>query len=182
MKTPRAKPARKAGARRRLTGIGPIRPLQAGDEPRLQEFFLSHTEETIHERYGGGVTTMTPERASALVNVDQSRDCALGIFSPDGEHLLAVGRYCLDADGKGAELAFVVHEKMRRRGLATELIDRLIAAARARGLRRLWGQTNVHNAAMLGIFRRHDFVISTDAGTGEALATLTLNPNPFHFP
>ncbi len=178
----RAKAARKPAARRRLTGIGPIRPLQAGDEPRLQAFFLSHTEETIHERYGGSVTTMTPERASALVNVDQTKDCALGIFSPDGEHLYAVGRYCLDPDGKGAEMAFVVHEKMRRRGLATELLERLIATARARGLRRLWGQTNVHNAAMLGIFRRHQFAVSTDAGTGEALATLTLNPPLRTFP
>jgi GNAT superfamily N-acetyltransferase len=152
--------------------------LQAGDEPRLQEFFHSHTEETIHERYGGTVTTMTPERASSLVNVDQTRDCALGIFSPDGEKLLAVGRYCLDPDAQGAELAFVVRETMRRRGLATGLLERLIATARERGLRRLWGQTNVHNAAMLGIFRRHHFEISTDAGTGEALATLTLNPKP----
>jgi len=156
--------------------VGLVRPLRAGDESQLQEFFRSHTAETVYERYGCLISTMTAERASQLVNVDQSRDCALGIFepTPDGEKLHAVGRYCLDPDGKSAELAFVVRETLRHQGMATILLERLIRTARDRRLARLWAQVNAQNAAMLGIFRRHGFTISPQPDIGMMQATLVL--------
>ncbi len=155
-----------------------VRPLHAGDEPRLQAFFHSHTPDTIYERYGCLVSTMTAERASALVNVDQARDCALGIFAapPAEETLLAVGRYCLDTSGEAAELAFVVREDMRGLGMGTGLLRLLIATARARGLTRLWAQTNRHNADMLGIFRRAGFTLVPEPDNGIMGATLALGP------
>jgi RimJ/RimL family protein N-acetyltransferase len=157
-----------------------VRPLHRGDEPLLQEFFQSHTPDTIYERYGCLVSTMTAERASALVNVDQARDCALGIFAPapGGEILLAVGRYCLDASGEAAELAFVVRESMRGQGMATTLLRLLIKTARTRGLARLWAQTNNHNADMLGIFRRAGFTLVPEPDNGIICATLALAPTP----
>jgi GNAT superfamily N-acetyltransferase len=157
-----------------------VRPLQAGDEPRLQAFFHSHTPDTIYERYGCLVSTMTAERASALVNVDQARDCALGIFAapPAEETLLAVGRYCLDTSGDAAELAFVVREDLRGLGMGTTLLRQLIATARTRGLARLWAQTNNHNADMLGIFRRAGFTIVPEPDNGIICATLVLAPAP----
>ena len=70
-----------------------VRLLHTGDEPRLQEFFHSHTPDTIYERYGCLVSTMTAERAASLVNVDQTRDCALGIFAaPPAEEILLEGK------------------------------------------------------------------------------------------
>jgi GNAT superfamily N-acetyltransferase len=151
-----------------------MRLLAPGDEERLQEFFHSHTVNTIYERYGGLVTTMTRERAHELVAVDQARDCALAILSPDGRKIHAVGRYCLDPGGESAELAFVVREDQRRRGLATLLLRRLIHVAGTRGLKRLWGQVNTHNAAMLGLFRRHGFTLSPEEGLAVVNATLLL--------
>ena len=153
-----------------------VRPLRRGDEPRLQEFFQSHTPDTIYERYGCLVATMTPERAAQLVSVDQAKDCALGIFAPGpgGEVLHAIGRYCLDADGTSAEVAFVVRETMRGQGMATTLLLQLIATARARGLARLWAQVNTHNASMLGIFRRHGFSLVPAPENGIVDATLEL--------
>ncbi len=157
-----------------------VRPLQAGDEPRLQEFFRSHTPDTIYDRYGCLVSTMTAERASALVNVDQARDCALGIFAapPADGTLHAVGRYCLDSSGDAAELAFVVRETMRGQGMATTLLRLLIKTARSRGLARLWAQANNHNADMLGIFRRAGFTLVPEPDNGIICATLVLAPTP----
>jgi GNAT superfamily N-acetyltransferase len=117
---------------------------------------------------------MTTERARELVAVDQSRDCAFAVFSEDGEKIQAVGRYCLDGGGDSAELAFVVREDQRRRGLATALLQRLVAVARVRGLKRLWGQVNVHNAAMLGLFRRHGFTLEPEPGVAVVNASLDL--------
>ncbi|HEX9781528.1 MAG TPA: acetyl-CoA hydrolase/transferase C-terminal domain-containing protein [Opitutaceae bacterium] len=47
-----------------------LRPLHASDMRRLQEFFYSHTHETIQMRYGYAVSRMTRERAYDLVNVN----------------------------------------------------------------------------------------------------------------
>lgn len=170
----RATPSRPRARMRSSEPLRRMRPLAAGDESRLQEFFRSHTFNTIYDRYGGLVSSMSYERAHELVAVDQTRDCALAIFSPDGQTIHAVGRYCLDSAGDSAELAFVVREDQRRRGLATALLQRLIGVARTRGLRRLWGQVNTHNAAMLGLFRRHGFTLSPEAGLAVVNATLAL--------
>ncbi len=135
-----------------------IRPLGPADEGRLISFFNSHTEETIRQRYGYHISEMTPERARRLVGVDQARDVALGVFEPaaDGEEVLhAVGRYLLDADGRSAEMAFVVRETKRNLGICTALLRRLLRIARLRGMSHLYGQVQSDNAAMLSIFRRH---------------------------
>jgi ribosomal protein S18 acetylase RimI-like enzyme len=173
VKTPGWKSTARSGpAADVLRGLRALRP---GDETLLQEFFRSHTFDTIYERYGGLVATMTPARAHELVSVDQSRDCALAIVSPDGGKIQAVGRYCLDPKGDAAELAFVVREDQRRQGLATLLLQRLTAIARARGLRRLWAQVGSHNAAMLSLFRRHGFSLVTEREAPLVHATLALS-------
>ena len=172
----------KSPARKSTASSGPftdalrrLRALRPGDEILLQEFFRSHTLDTIYERYGGLVATMTTERAHALVSVDQSRDCALAIVSPDGREIDAIGRYCLDPKGDAAELAFVVRENRRRQGLATLLLQQLTRIARARGLRRLWAQVGSHNAAMLAILRRHAFSLVTEPEVPLVHATLILS-------
>ena len=43
-----------------------IRPIRSSDERRLQDFFYSHSEETIHMRYGYAAQTMSHERARSL--------------------------------------------------------------------------------------------------------------------
>ncbi len=148
-----------------------IRELRPGDEAQVQAFFYSHTPDTLYDRYGCLVSTMTAERAAALVNVDRARDHALGIFTGPEGRLDAIGRYCHDAHGAGAELAFVVRETMRRQGMATTLLHHLIAAAKTHGLTRLWAQVNSANAEMLGIFQRQGFTLTPEPDNGIMRAT-----------
>jgi GNAT superfamily N-acetyltransferase len=151
-----------------------IRELQPGDESDVQAFFYSHTPDTLYERYGCLVSTMTAERATALVNIDRTRDHALGIFTGSDNRLDAIGRYCRDWIGNGAELAFVVREIMRRQGMATALLRHLLRAARKHRLTRLWAQVNFSNAAMLGIFRRQGFSLKAEPDNGIIRATRSL--------
>jgi len=134
-----------------------LRPLHPSDIRRLQEFFYSHTLETIQMRYGYAITRMPRERAYDLVNVDQSRDPALAIFETQGprEIIHAVGRFYLDPDGTSAEVAFVVRETKRRCGMASALMDALLAVARKRGLTSIWGRVRKDNLPMLALFRRY---------------------------
>lgn len=132
-----------------------LRPLNPSDDRRLQEFFYSHTEETIVRRYGFTLTRMSSERAFKLVGVDQNRDLALGIFELQGPRqvICAVGRYYLDEDGRSAEMAFVVGENWRRLGMAKTLLDALFQTAQKRQLDFLWAQVDRSNLPMLKLFR-----------------------------
>jgi len=153
-----------------------LRPLRTGDEDSLIAFFQSHTPETIYERYGYYPPSMSRERAAGLVGVDQGRDCALGIFEPAaaGEVLHAVGRYCLEPDGRSAEVAFVVRESKRHRGMATALLEELIRTARARQLPALWALVSPANLEMASLLRRHGFVFGPRDVTDAARGTLVL--------
>jgi len=132
-----------------------LRPLNPSDDRRLQEFFYSHTEETIVRRYGFTLTRMSSERAFKLVGVDQNRDLALGIFELQGPRqvICAVGRYYLDENGRSAEMAFVVGENRRRLGMAKTLLDALHETAKKRQLDTLWAQVDRINLPMLKLFR-----------------------------
>lgn len=132
-----------------------LRPLNPSDDRRLQEFFYSHTEETIVRRYGFTLTRMSSERAFKLVGVDQNRDLALGVFELQGPRqvICAVGRYYLDNEGRSAEMAFVVGENHRRLGMAKTLLAALCQTAKDRQLDMLWAQVDRSNLPMLKLFR-----------------------------
>lgn len=134
-----------------------LRPLGPADDRRLQEFFYSHTEETIVRRYGFTVSRMSQERAFELVGINQNKDLALAVVELQGPRQLihAVGRYYLDRDSKGAEMAFVVSEDKRRLGMASILLKRMIEIATERKLERLWAQVDRDNSPMLTLFRRY---------------------------
>lgn len=151
-----------------------LRPLHPSDERRLQEFFYSHTPQTIYLRYGHAIGQMSRHRAYELVSVDQSRHVALALLETQGPRQIihAVGRYFLDPDGTGAEIAFIVRENRQRTGMASLLVKELIAIARARGLRRLWASVlreNIAAAALLRKLRFRPVAFSADTRIFELL-------------
>lgn len=131
-----------------------LRPLHPSDMRALQEFFYSHDEETVRLRYGYLRDRMTGESAYKLAAVDQTKDLALGIFAEDHgrQELRAIGRYYLDAAGKRAEVAFVVHELTRHLGVAGFLLGELAAMAERRGIDEFWASVMPDNRAMAGLF------------------------------
>ena len=144
-----------------------IQPLQPSDRDTLLSFFESHTQETIHLRYGYEVKQISGARAAELVGVDQSKDAALGVFEPaEDVPLVAIGRYCLTPDGRAAEVAFVVREDRRRHGMATALLEALLRIAGSRGLATLEAQVLRENQPMLEIFGRLGGVRTAIPGTG----------------
>lgn len=157
-----------------------LRPLNPADDRRLQEFFYSHTEETINRRYGFTLTRMTRERASRLVSVNQYHDLAMAIFELRGPRQIihAVGRYYLDEDGKSAEMAFVVSEMKRRLGMARLLLETMMDIAQRRGLEHLWAQVDNANQGMLTLFRKMGALSEPSDDPAATRITLPLQPNP----
>ncbi|MDO8643360.1 MAG: GNAT family N-acetyltransferase [bacterium] len=136
-----------------------LKPLHPSDERRLQEFFYSHTQETLLQRYGQPMMSMTRERAYELVNVNQKKDLALCILKRQGprEIIHAVGRYVLDEKKKSAEIAFVVRESQREKGMASVLVRRLMDVAKKRKLSKLYCRVQFDNLPMLHILEKFGF-------------------------
>ncbi|MGM0578494.1 MAG: GNAT family N-acetyltransferase [Myxococcota bacterium] len=147
-----------------------LRPLQTSDERRLQEFFYSHTEETLLQRYRHRPRAMSRERAHRLVNVDQTRDLALCILERQGprEVIHAIGRWFVDDDGSGAEIAFVVRESMRGRGMASRLVRTMLHVARKRGVPKLYAIVRLDNLPMIRVLEHFGFEAHTTDDPFEA--------------
>jgi RimJ/RimL family protein N-acetyltransferase len=154
-----------------------LRPLCSEDEFRLQDFFSSHSQETIQARYGYMISTMSHERAAQLVNVDQLKDIALGIFETKeaGQVLHAVGRYYTEADPQSAEIAFVVREQNRRSGMAGVLLHELAATAYKHDLRFFHAQVRRDNQAMRHLLDRYHPQVSRMAGSDWMMYLLSIN-------
>ncbi|WP_166839012.1 bifunctional acetyl-CoA hydrolase/transferase family protein/GNAT family N-acetyltransferase [Rheinheimera pleomorphica] len=136
-----------------------LRPLNPSDERRLQEFFYSHTKETLQLRYSAVPTQMSREKSCTLVGVDQSKDLALCIVKQKGSavQIQAVGRYYLLHDGTGCEVAFVTREKYQGKGMAKRLLQEMISIAELRGLTNMVAFVRAENKAMLSVFQKAGF-------------------------
>ena len=151
-----------------------LRPIQAEDEQRLLDFFHSHTEATIHLRYGMMVREMSHERAQELVRLDGDKEMALvGLDGPfPDERIVAVGRYFWEEATGLAEVAFVVHEQYRGMGIATHLLRCLVEIIRAKGFVGVTAQVLSSNRPMLQVLNkvlgRAD---KTTSGYGETTLT-----------
>ncbi|CAN0595939.1 unnamed protein product, partial [Laminaria digitata] len=134
----------------------------------LQDFSYSHTPETVYNRYFSVKKSMGHREASELCGINYRGRMAYGVFEDrtHGHRLLAVGRYYLDNRKNRAEIAVVVHEDFRRKGLARHLIDRLRTFARKHGIVGFYSEVLPTNKPVLEMHRQlgHDVIWSPDEG------------------
>lgn len=134
-----------------------IRPVKPTDEPLLQDFFYSHSDETIYRRYFRSVRAMPHATAQTLVNVDYKDTMALvaTLGAIGFERIIGVGRYGAETDRPGmVEVAFTVHEDYQSKGLGAILVKRLEDYACRKGFKGVSGYLFQDNTAMLKIFAK----------------------------
>jgi len=153
-----------------------LRPMVPADERKLQEFFYSHNKETLLMRYNQYVTQMTREKSCNLVSVNQEVDLALCFTEKNsrGELIQAVARYYYLAESNSAEVAFVIKESLRGRGMARTLLGEMISIATKRGLSSLIACVRRDNASMLKVFEKNGFIRQPSDDYDEAHLILPL--------
>jgi acyl-CoA hydrolase/RimJ/RimL family protein N-acetyltransferase len=154
-----------------------LRPLSPSDERKLQEFFYSHNKETLIMRYNHHITQMTREKSCNLVSVNQHVDLALCFTRKDylGEAIQAVARYYFIESINSGEVAFVIKESLRGRGMASTLLGQMIEIAKIRKLDSLVACVRRDNASMLKVFERSGFVRQPSEDFDEVSLKLILN-------
>jgi GNAT superfamily N-acetyltransferase len=130
-----------------------IRPISADDGERLRVAHGRLSPEARYRRFLGAKPDLSEADASYLVEIDGCNHYALvATTTVDGEQgaIIAVARFVRAADDPtAAEFAIVVGDAYQRQGLAAALIERLAAAATARGVARFRATMLSDNVAVM---------------------------------
>ena len=134
-----------------------IRPIRPEDAEAHTGFFKRLSPTDVRYRFFSAIHELSPERMARLTQVDYEREMAfIAIRDATGE-TVGVARVVGDTEGRSGEFAVIVQADMKGNGLATHLMHRLIAWARARGMAEVVGQILSDNAPMLAFVRHLGF-------------------------
>jgi acetyltransferase len=145
----------------RIVSIRPIRPEDAAIE---RDFANGLSDQSKFQRLLYTARGISPEMLTRFTHIDYEREMALIAVqdTPQGEHEVGVARYAMLPDGRSCEFAIVVADDWQRQGLARQLMQSLIEAARDRGLEVMEGTTLRTNTGMRGLARTLGFHSGVD--------------------
>jgi acetyltransferase len=137
-----------------------IRPIRPEDEALLIAHHATLSERTIRMRFFSMVKTLNRESLIRLCHLDYAREMALVALRHAATakvEILGVSRYYMNPETRMAEFAVVVTDALQGQGLGQHLMERLIAVARDRGVKRLVGNVLRENAPMLALAKELGF-------------------------
>ena len=141
-----------------------IRPIRADDAQLERQFIERLSPQARRLRFLGEIKSSSPGLIKQLTQPDAAHEVALVALVADGNVKTEIGvaRFSTRADGCACECAVAVSDAWQRRGLATLLMQHLIALARARGIQCMYSIDSADNAGMrelaehLGFRRKPD--------------------------
>jgi RimJ/RimL family protein N-acetyltransferase len=120
-----------------------IRAIEPADKKRLADGFQRLSPQSRYRRFFSQKNTLTAEELQRFTEFDGNEHFALGAFelSPEtGDEGDAVGAarfFRLPEDPETAELAIAVTDDRQGHGIGRQLLQRLLAVARDRGVKRI---------------------------------------------
>lgn len=157
-------------------GLLTIRPIRGDDAEDLVRFHDALDEHSQYLRFFTVHPHLSPAEVERFTHVDHADREAL-VVTHDGR-LVAVGRYDRIDGGPVAEVAFVVAEAWRGRGLATTLLHALADRARRHGITTFVAETLGCNHAMREVLVHTGFPTTTHVDGGEAETTVDIRGAP----
>jgi acetyltransferase len=133
-----------------------IRPIRPEDEPLIIAHHGTLSEQSIRMRFFSMVKTLSRDSLIRLCNLDYAREMALVAERKNAQgepEIVGVSRYYLNPQTGLAEFAVIVNDAFQGQGLGQHLMERLIAVARERSVRRLVGSVLRENQRMLALVK-----------------------------
>jgi|SRR5687768_10486776 len=136
-----------------------LRPIRAEDAVLEQEFVRGLSDEARYYRFRDILRELTPAMLKHLTEIDYQRHMALIAVTRAGDREIeiGVGRYVAFPDGESCEFAIVISDGWQAQGIATALIQQLMEAARAYGLKQMTGEVTSSNHKMLSFVTKLGF-------------------------
>ena len=138
-----------------------LRPIRPDDAPRLVALYGRLSQHTAYHRFFTVLKRLPPDWAKVFATVDFRHRLAIVAEreTPAGPEIIGVGRYePIDGDD-AVEVAFVVEDGWQGRGLGPMLLDAVVRAGEARGVRRFRAYVLADNHRMLKLLARHTDVV-----------------------
>jgi len=140
-----------------------MRPVRPEDAPALVSAFEKLSPEDVRFRFFAPKKELSADMTARLTQIDYDREMALVLSErsvpPGRAEIYGVVRIVADPNNEEAEYAIVVRTDMKGQGLGYFLMHKIIAYARARGIKRLIGDVLRENEAMLKMCREFGFAI-----------------------
>ncbi len=135
-----------------------FRAIHPTDVPAMKELFYTLSQETIYYRFMTRTKHIPHKELQDFVFVDHRSDIAIvgTLPAPQGEEIIAIGRYFLDAKTNMAEVAFVVRDDWQDHGIGTFLLRHLSTIAKRNGISGFTAEVLRANRAMQRIFLKSD--------------------------
>lgn len=145
-----------------------FRPIRASDVDEMRRLFYRFSDESVYYRYFSPVKTMPHKKMQEYVNIDYRNIMSIvGLVGEPGEgRIVAEGRYVLSGDSPYADIAFIVDEAYKGKGIATYLFLNLIKVAQERGIQGFTADVLASNKSMLKVFEKSPYPVKMVMDSG----------------
>ena len=122
------------------------------------------------------------ESAAKRMLADEPIEMKLVLFilsgDPQDPDIIGAGEYIREKEGsKEAEVAFLVGEEQRGKGLGTLLLERLALVAARRGIERFTAVTMSRNREMIGVFKSSGYEVKRRLEYGDVEIDFSIQPS-----
>jgi GNAT superfamily N-acetyltransferase len=154
---------RRARADRIFKGgiTGHVRVIKSTDESMVRDLFYNLSEEGVYFRYFSTRRSMPHKNLQQYVNVteDQGLSLVITVGPREDRKIIAEARYMLNPGDPYPDVAFMVDENHRGRGVASALLHYLAGIAMERGLKGFTAEVLISNRPMMKVFEKLPYVL-----------------------
>ena len=126
-----------------------IRPARPQDVALYTDFLRDVSAEDLRLRFWARVPELSAAEQNKLSHLDYSREMVFIALAEDTGAMLGLVRLKDELDETTAEFAILVRSRLKAHGLGWVLMRRMIDYAKAKGLRRVYGDVLAENTTML---------------------------------
>ena len=135
-----------------------LRAILPQDDQKMLRLFDRLSADTVYFRFMTMVKRFSDSDIKRFTHIDFTNDMAIvatlaNSDEPEGEKLVAVGRYARLTRPERGEVAITVEDALQKQGIGTLLWEELLPFARNSGIEILEAEVLAENHRMLGLFR-----------------------------
>jgi RimJ/RimL family protein N-acetyltransferase len=154
-----------------------IRRARPEDVALYPDFLADVSTEDLRLRFFARVAELSAEESDKLGHLDYRHEIAFIALDENTGRMLGLVRLKDELDEKTAEFAILIRSRVKGHGLGWLLMQRVIDYAKAKGLRRVYGDVLAENATMLQMSAELGFY-AQDMGPDFKRVVLDLETSP----
>lgn len=135
-----------------------LRSIKPEDEPLWLGMFNNFSESSIWNRFFNVVKDPSHQFRVRFCDINYENEIAIvALLTKNGDKMLGVVRFTLDAGKKSGELAFIVTDPWQGKGLGTMMVEHLINICRKKKIESIYSFILPNNYGAIRFLKKLDF-------------------------